>query len=180
MKTYIGVDLGGTNVRVAKVDESGNILQLVKQPTEVDKGRESVVEKIISMIESIDGHEDCIGIGMGVPGPVDTKNGVMILATNLPGFQGFAFAKIISDHFKKPTFLDNDVNVAGMGEALLGAGKGKDIVYYVTISTGIGGALVVNEKVIAGKNGHAGEIANLIIDRNRNKVNYLNVGAVEK
>ena len=176
MKTYIGVDLGGTNVRVAKVDESGNILQLVKQPTEVDKGRESVVEKIISMIESI---EDCIGIGMGVPGPVDTKNGVMILATNLPGFQGFAFAKIISDHFKKPTFLDNDVNVAGMGEALLGAGKGKDIVYYVTISTGIGGALVVNEKVIAGKNGHAGEIANLIIDRNRNKVNYLNVGAVE-
>lgn len=179
MKTYIGVDLGGTNVRVAKVDESGNILQLVKQPTEVDKGRESVVEKIISMIESIDGHEDCIGIGMGVPGPVDTKNGVMILATNLPGFQGFAFAKIISDHFKKPTFLDNDVNVAGMGEALLGAGKGKDIVYYVTISTGIGGALVVNEKVIAGKNGHAGEIANLIIDRNRNKVNYLNVGAVE-
>ncbi|MEJ8737561.1 ROK family protein [Erysipelotrichaceae bacterium HCN-30851] len=179
MKTYIGVDLGGTNVRVAKVDENGNILQLVKQPTEVDKGREYVVEKIISMIESIEGYEDCAGIGMGVPGPVDTKNKVMILSTNLPGFKGFEFAKIISDHFKKPTFLDNDVNVAGMGEALLGAGKGKDIVYYVTISTGIGGALVVNEKVIAGKNGHAGEIANLVIDRNRNKVNYLNVGAVE-
>ncbi|MEF2781609.1 MAG: ROK family protein, partial [Clostridium sp.] len=179
MKTYIGVDLGGTNVRVAKVDENGNILQLVKQPTEVDKGREYVVEKIISMIESIEGYEDCAGIGMGVPGPVDTKNKVMILSTNLSGFKGFEFAKIISDHFKKPTFLDNDVNVAGMGEALLGAGKGKDIVYYVTISTGIGGALVVNEKVIAGKNGHAGEIANLVIDRNRNKVNYLNVGAVE-
>ena len=78
-----------------------------------------------------------------------------------------------------PTFLDNDVNVAGMGEALQGAGKGKDIVYYVTISTGIGGALVVNQKVIAGRNGHAGEIANLIIDRSREKVNYLNVGAVE-
>lgn len=179
MKTYIGVDLGGTNVRFAKVDENGNILQLVKQPTEVDKGREYVVEKIISMIESIEGYEDCAGIGMGVPGPVDTKNKVMILSTNLSGFKGFEFAKIISDHFKKPTFLDNDVNVAGMGEALLGAGKGKDIVYYVTISTGIGGALVVNEKVIAGKNGHAGEIANLVIDRNRNKVNYLNVGAVE-
>ena len=127
MKTYIGVDLGGTNVRVAKVDETGAILQIVKEPTEIGKGVEQVVSKIISMIERIEGYEA----------------------------------------------------VAGMGEALQGAGKGKDIVYYVTISTGIGGALVVNQKVIAGRNGHAGEIANLIIDRNREKVNYLNVGAVE-
>ena len=179
MKTYIGVDLGGTNVRVAKVDETGAILQIVKEPTEIGKGVEQVVSKIISMIERIEGYEAVAGIGMGVPGPVDTKNGKMILATNLPGFEGYPIASRIEEHFHVPTFLDNDVNVAGMGEALQGAGKGKDIVYYVTISTGIGGALVVNQKVISGRNGHAGEIANLIIDRNREKVNYLNVGAVE-
>ena len=179
MKTYIGVDLGGTNVRVAKVDEEGNVLQIVKDSTEIGKGTEHVIAKIISLIESIDGYDDCVGIGMGVPGPVDTVNGKMVLATNLPGFEGYPIAKRIEDHFHKPTFVDNDVNVAGMGEAVLGAGKGKGIVYYVTISTGLGGALVVDQHVVAGKNGHAGEIANIIIDRNREKVNYLNVGAVE-
>ena len=179
MKTYIGVDLGGTNVRVAKVDQEGNILQIVKEPTEIGKGTEHVISKIISMIERIDGYAECGGIGMGVPGPVDTVNGKMILATNLPGFQGFPIVQGIQDHFHMPTFLDNDVNVAGMGEAVLGAGKGKDIVYYATVSTGIGGALVVNQRVIAGRNGHAGEIANIIIDRNRKKINYLNTGAVE-
>ncbi|MEG0330007.1 MAG: ROK family protein [Longicatena sp.] len=179
MKTFIGVDLGGTNVRVAKVDEKGNILQIIKNATEIKKGTEHVINKIITMIESIDGYQDCIGIGMGVPGPVDTINGKMVLATNLPGFEGFPLAKRISDYFHLPTFLDNDVNVAGMGEAMLGAGKGKDIVYYVTVSTGIGGAMIVNQRVVAGKHGHAGEVANIIIDRNRQKVNYLNVGAVE-
>lgn len=179
MDMFIGVDLGGTNVRVAKVDENGNVLQVVKEPTEMNKGTEHVIQKIIHMIEQIDDYEACKGIGMGVPGPVDTKEGKMVLATNLPGFEGYPIAGRIEEHFKKPTFLDNDVNVAGMGEAVLGAGKGCDIVYYVTISTGIGGALVVNQKVIAGKNGHAGEVANIIIDRNREKVNYLNVGAVE-
>ena len=179
MDMFIGVDLGGTNVRVAKVDENGNVLQVVKEPTEMNKGTEHVIQKIIHMIEKIDDYEACLGIGMGVPGPVDTKEGKMVLATNLPGFEGYPIAGRIQEYFNKPTFLDNDVNVAGMGEAVLGAGKGCDIVYYVTISTGIGGALVVNQKVIAGKNGHAGEVANIIIDRNREKVNYLNVGAVE-
>lgn len=179
MDMFIGVDLGGTNVRVAKVDEQGNVLQVVKDATEIENGTEHVIQKIISLIEKIDGYQECKGIGMGVPGPVDTKNGKMILATNLPGFEGYPIAQKVSDYFHIPTFLDNDVNVAGMGEAVLGAGKECDIVYYVTISTGIGGALVVNRHVIAGKNGHAGEVANIIIDRNREKVNYLNVGAVE-
>lgn len=176
---FIGVDLGGTNVRVAKVDETGNVLQVVKDATEINKGTEHVIQKIISLIKSIDNYSECKGIGMGVPGPVDTKEGKMVLATNLPGFEGYPIAGRIEEHFGIPTYLDNDVNVAGMGEAVLGAGKGCDIVYYVTISTGIGGALIVNKKVIAGKNGHAGEVANIIIDRNREKVNYLNVGAVE-
>lgn len=179
MDMFIGVDLGGTNVRVAKIDETGNVLQVVKDATEMNKGTEHVIQKIITLIESIDNYKECKGIGMGVPGPVDTKEGKMVLATNLPGFEGYPIAGRIEEHFGIPTYLDNDVNVAGMGEAVLGAGKGCDIVYYVTISTGIGGALIVNKKVIAGKNGHAGEVANIIIDRNREKVNYLNVGAVE-
>lgn len=179
MKSFIGIDLGGTNVRVARVDENGSILQIIKEPTEIKQGVKHVMDKIISMIERIDQYENCLGIGMGVPGPVDTQQGKMLLASNLPGFEGYPIKATLEDHFHLPVFVDNDVNVACMGEAMHGAGKGKNIVYYVTISTGIGGALVVQQKLVSGKNGHAGEIGNIIIDRNREKINHLNAGAVE-
>jgi glucokinase len=85
----------------------------------------------------------------------------------------------LENEFHLPTYVDNDANVAGLAEALVGAGKGLPIVYYVTHSTGIGGALIVDGKVVSGKHGHAGEIGNIIIDRARKKYNHLNIGAVE-
>ena len=179
MKTYIGVDLGGTNVRVAKVSEDGKIIQVVKEETQVENGVEFVIAKIIRLIESIDGYAEVSGIGMGVPGPVDVENGVMMLATNLPGFQDYPMAETIRKHFNIPVYADNDVNVACLAESYHGAGKGKPICYYVTISTGIGGAFTFNNRLVSGKAGYAGEVADIIIDRNREKVNYLNVGAVE-
>lgn len=179
MKYYIGVDLGGTNVRVARVSEDGQILKVLKEATEVEQGVEHVIHKIIRMIEEIGELESISGIGMGVPGPVDTENGVMMLATNLPGFEGYPMAETIRKHFNIPVFADNDVNVACLAESFHGAGKGYPLCYYVTISTGIGGAFSFNNRLVSGKNGYAGEVANIIIDRNREKVNYLNVGAVE-
>ena len=179
MKTLIGVDLGGTNIRAAKVDEEGNILQMVKDVSEPDKGAEHVMSKMIELIERIDGYEECEGIGMGIPGPIDTIHGKIIVSTYLPKLVGYPIVEHISKHFNKPTFIDNDVKVATLGEACLGAGKEYPIVYYVTISTGIGGALSIDKKVLSGQNGHAGEIGNICIDRNRNKYNIFNVGAVE-
>lgn len=179
MKTYIGVDLGGTNIRAAKVDEDGNILQILKDSSEPDKGVDHVMDKMINLIESIDDYEQCVGIGLGIPGPIDTLNGKIIVSTNLPKLVGYPIADHISKHFHKPVFMDNDVKVAALGEAVLGGGKGYPIVYYVTISTGIGGALVIDKNVISGQNGHAGEVGNISIDRNRKKYNVLNVGAVE-
>lgn len=179
MKTYIGVDLGGTNVRAAIVDEKGNILEMKKTATEINKGTAHVMTKIKDLIRSLDGYEKTSGIGLGVPGPVDTVKKVMVLASNLPGFEGYPIAKEIEEEFNIPTYIDNDANVAGLGEAYQGAGKGANPVYYVTISTGIGGAMIVDGKVVSGKHGHAGEVGNLIIDRNREKINHLNAGAVE-
>lgn len=179
MKTYIGVDLGGTNIRAAKVDEDGNILQILKDSSEPDKGVDHVMNKMINLIESIDDYDECVGIGLGIPGPIDTINGKIIVSTNLPKLVGYPIAEHISKHFNKPVFMDNDVKVAALGEAVLGGGKGYPIVYYVTISTGIGGALVIDKNVISGQNGHAGEVGNISIDRNRKKYNVLNVGAVE-
>ena len=179
MKKYIAVDLGGTNIRAAIVDQEGHIIQILKDASEPEKGCEHVMNKMINLIERLDGYEECEGIGMGVPGPIDTINGKIIVSVNLPKLVGYPIAEHIQKHFNKPVFMDNDVKVAALGEACLGSGKGYPIVYYVTVSTGIGGALVFNKQVISGENGHAGEIGNICIDRNREKYNILNVGAAE-
>ena len=179
MKKYIGIDLGGTNIRAAIVQEDGKILCMKKSESHPERGAEPVMETMISLIESLDGYQECEGIGMGLPGPINTAEGKIIVSTNLPKLIGYPIADHIRDHFGKPTFMDNDVKVAALGEAVLGAGKGYPIVYYVTISTGVGGALVIDRKVISGQNGHAGEIGNICIDRNREKYNILNAGAVE-
>ena len=179
MKKYIGIDLGGTNIRAAIVQEDGKILCMKKSESHPERGAEPVMETMISLIESLDGYQECEGIGMGIPGPINTAEGKIIVSTNLPKLIGYPIADHIRDHFGKPTFMDNDVKVAALGEAVLGAGKGYPIVYYVTISTGVGGALVIDRKVISGQNGHAGEIGNIWIDRNREKYNILNAGAVE-
>ena len=179
MKTYIGVDLGGTNVRAAIVDEEGNVLVQKKSPSYAQEGKEKVMDTIINLIKSLPDYESCSGIGVGVPGPCDEKTGSMVLATNLPGFEGYSIANKLEETFHMPSFIDNDANVAALAEALVGVGKGKKVVYYVTLSTGIGGGLVINGECISGKHGFTGEIANIIIDRNRSKVNYLAVGAIE-
>lgn len=179
MSKFIGVDLGGTNIRAAVVNEDGTILQIKKAESHPERGAEPVMETMISLIESLEGYEECEGIGLGIPGPIDTVHGKIIVSTNLPKLIGFLIADYIRKHFQKPTYMDNDVNVAGLGEAVLGGGKGYPIVYYVTISTGVGGALIIDNKVISGQNGHAGEIGNICIDRGRKKYNILNAGAVE-
>lgn len=180
MKNYIGIDLGGTNVRVGKVSEDGEILFQLKGPSFGLEGpQEKIFSNVVKIVKSIPDYMDCVGIGAGVPGPVDTVNGKMNLSTNLVGFQGFMFADALEKEVGLKTFIDNDANVTGLAEALVGSGKGLKTVYYTTLSTGIGGALIVDGKVVSGKNGFAGEIANLIVDRNREKVNYLNVGAIE-
>jgi len=179
MKTYIGVDIGGTNVRVAKISHDGIILYEAKGPSYAQEGPEKVMSHLMEMIEEVPNYQECSGIGIGVPGPVDTIKGEMVMSTNLPGFEHYPIAKEIEDRFHLPTFVDNDANVAGLAEALLGAGKGLPVVYYITHSTGIGGALVVGGRVVSGMNGHAGEIGNIIVNRETKIYNHLNAGAVE-
>lgn len=179
MKYYIGVDLGGTNVRTAIVDETGKLIHELKRPSYAQDGPDKVIENIVDMIKLLPRYQKCEGIGIGVPGPVDTRRGVMTMSTNLPGFTEYPFAAKMKEILGMPVYLDNDANVAGLAEAVVGSGKGQPIVYYITHSTGIGGALVVDGKIVSGRNGYAGEVGNIIVDRNRKKYNHLNAGAVE-
>lgn len=179
MKKYIGVDLGGTNVRVAIVNEKGEVLEELKRPSLSDQGPEIVLDNILNMIQTLEQRKGCLGVGIGIPGPVDTEKGCVTLATNIKDFAHFPVVSYMEERLNLPVYLDNDANVAGLAEALVGSGRGNKIVYYVTHSTGIGGALVVNGQGVSGQFGYAGEIANIIVDRNRPKIDHLNAGAVE-
>ena len=111
MKYYIGIDLGGTNVRTLLVDENGKTYSEGKDNTERENGPDYVCAKIIRQIESLDtsicgGLQGVSGIGIGVPGPVDTVKGTMIMATNLPGFENYPICDKLADRFNLPTFID--------------------------------------------------------------------------
>lgn len=181
MSNYIGIDLGGSNVRVAKVSGEGRILQDVITPSLGDQGPERVEENIVNLLHQFD-LSDVRSIGLAIPGPVDSDLNVITISTNLVDCANYPFADNIQKITNIPVFLDNDANVAGLAEAVLGSGKGYSVVYYITHSTGIGGALVIDGKVISGHKGYTGEVANVIVDNGALQFDYykhLNVGAVE-
>ena len=181
MNYYIGIDLGGTNVRIAKVDDDGKIIQDVIAPSHGLEGPEVIEDNILELLSSFD-LKDVKSIGLAIPGPVDGERNVITMATNIPGCENYPFADNIQRKTGVPVFLDNDANAAGLAEAVLGSGKGYNIVYYLTHSTGIGGALVINGKVISGHKGYAGEVANVIVDPDAKQYpiySHLNRGGVE-
>lgn len=179
MKKYIGIDLGGTNVRVALVTEKGEILEEVKRTSQSDLGPVKVLDNILNMVDALEHKDEAVAVGVGIPGPVDQEKGCITIATNLKDFEYFPVVEYLKQRLHLPVYMDNDANVAGLAEALVGSGKGEKVVYYITHSTGIGGALVVNGQVVSGRYGYAGEVANIIVDRYRPKLNHLNAGAVE-
>ncbi|MBR2578290.1 MAG: ROK family protein [Erysipelotrichaceae bacterium] len=181
MKYYVGIDLGGTNVRVAKVDEDGNIIQDMIERSHGSTGpKELVRDTIFSMLDRVEDLKECEGIGIAVPGPVNIYERVMPISNNLKDFENYPLARLLEERYEMPVFIDNDANMAGLAEALLGAGKGRPIVYYITHSTGIGGALIVDGKVLSGQMGFAGEIGNIIVKDGCPKYSrYLNAGSAE-
>ncbi|WOO87478.1 ROK family protein [Mollicutes bacterium LVI A0039] len=157
----IGIDLGGTNLRIAKINEDGKILKVVKVATEAEKGSEQIADKMIRFVNEIK-DEETRGIGIGVPGQVNNETKMVLQSTNVK-MANFALAKFVEEGTNLKCIMNNDANVAALGEAKAGAGFGKDVVYYITWSTGIGGGLVINGKVHDGANFNTGEIGNLII-----------------
>jgi glucokinase len=110
-----------------------------------------------------------LGIGIGYPDPLDAKSGTILSPPNLPGWERIPLASIVEEHFELPVKVDNDANVAAVAEAKLGAGAGYESVYYLTVSTGVGGGFVINGKVFQGANGYAGEVGNMIVVPNGRK-----------
>jgi glucokinase len=179
MGLRIGIDLGGTNVRVALVNEKGSIVEFLQASTESEKGYQQVIEKMSLMIEKVSEGAEIDGIGIGAPGPLDIKKGVILSPPNLPGWDNIPLVEILSGKFGTPVFLNNDANVAALAEANVGSGVGYESVFYITVSTGIGGGFVINNKLFNGAHGYAGEVANMIIDPNGYQHSVLNKGSFE-
>lgn len=179
MEYIVGVDIGGTNIRAALLDEDRKILEKIKIKNEVDKGPEYNLSKIINYI-----NEDWIskgikGIGVGCPGPLNIKSGTILKAPNLRGWNNFNVKKYFEENTSLRTEVNNDANVAGLAEAMIGSAKGAESVFYITVSTGVGGALIINNQIINGANSFAGEICNLIINEDKYSHSGLVKGGLE-
>lgn len=179
MKKYLSIDLGGTQARVAIVDEEGNILKDVSGSSKSKESTNVIVNNIYSLVDKIGDLSEVSGIGICVPGPVDQEKGWMNMATNIPGLLHVPLVSLLEERYNLPVYMDNDANVAALAEALVGVGKGEPVVVYVTHSTGVGAGIVVNGQAVSGKHGFAGEIANIIVADDDTIRNHLNKGAVE-
>ncbi|MCA0971518.1 ROK family protein [Halobacillus litoralis] len=179
MSVHIGVDLGGTNVRVASVLENGEVEEMMQEATDAEQGSAYTIDKIIRMIEAVADGRKIEGIGIGAPGPLDPHRGIILDPPNLPGWDEVPIVDQIAKHFKVETKLNNDANAAALAEAKFGSGKGYDSVFYITVSTGVGGGLVIDGKVFNGAQGYAGEIGNMILNPHGYQYSNLNKGALE-
>ena len=162
----IGIDLGGTKIYTAVVDLEGNIISEKTVATNVVEGEEAVLGRIMGTVDTVlkdVNIEDVKAIGIGSPGPLDVKNGVIINSANFPSFKNFNIVKPIKEKYNLPTFLDNDANVATLGEFMFGAGKGTENMVFVTASTGIGGGAVLNGRLYRGNTANALEIGHMTV-----------------
>lgn len=158
----IGIDIGGTQLRVAILNEEYEILDVFKTANDHDLTCEENCDKLINFIKGQKG--PFRGIGIGCPGPLDLKHGKVLNPPNLVGWDNFEIVKYFEENTGYKVVMSNDANVSGLSEALLGGGKGYESVVFFGLSTGFGGAYVYQGKIVNGANGNAAEWWNLIVD----------------
>ena len=163
----IGIDLGGTFIKGGIISDSGEMLVKGEIPTEVDKGEQQVAQNISNLCEMLikDAKvlkEQIKGIGIGAPGMIDSKSGVVIFANNL-GFNYTPLADLVKNKTSLPVKITNDANAAALGEATFGAGKKFSSSIFVTLGTGVGGGIVIDNKLFEGTKSAGAEIGHMVI-----------------
>ncbi len=165
----IGVDIGGTKVAIALVNQNGEIISEIVIPTDLSITPEDMIARICEEIKSVVRKarielEDIIGIGIGAPGPLDSANGMIVSPGNLKTWVDIPIRKLVEQSFSHPVILENDANVAALAEKWIGAAQENDNFIYLTISTGIGAGIFVEGKLLRGLKGNAGDIGHTVID----------------
>lgn len=178
-KARIGIDLGGTNTRVAVVSPIGRLEKQFKFKTLPKFELELTLKNIEKAISYFQEEYEIESVGIVAPGPLDLRSGSFLTPPNLPNWHHQALIAPLKELIGLPVFLENDANAAALAEAKFGAGRNADSVFYVTVSTGIGGGFVYKKQIISGAHGSAGEIGNMIIRAEGPDHHTLNVGALE-
>lgn len=169
-KTYsIGVDLGGTNLRIAAYTHCDGLLETILLPTRLAAGRDAVVEDMCTAIQTLEARfssaHELAGIGVGTPGPLELPAGVLHNPPNLTGWNGFDLRSAIESRLNRPVILECDANAAALAEAILGRGRSMhiDSLCMLTLGTGVGNGIILNGKVWDGSAGMAGEAGHATI-----------------
>ncbi|HNT34688.1 MAG TPA: ROK family protein, partial [bacterium] len=181
----LGIDLGGTDIKAGTVDRSGRVLNRWKKSTEARGGAQVILQRMIELAEEIiqqsksEGME-IVGIGIGSPGVIDYKNGIVVkMIDNLPGWSGMRLAERFQERLGYPTRIDNDANVCALAECLFGAGQGKSDIVCYTLGTGVGGGIVIDRKVHHGAHGYAAELGHDTVELDGLPCSCGNIGCVE-
>jgi len=155
-RLYIGIDIGGTTIVAARFSES-EMLDRTEVPTGADRPAEEIMESLFEAIDKVM-TDEVVGIGIGMPGFMDSLTGEILQINNIPSFNGFSVKQAVENRFNLPTFQNNDANCFALGEAWFGAGKGYNNLVGVTLGTGLGGGIILDRKIHTGLMGGAGEL----------------------
>jgi len=179
----IGIDLGGTKILTALADSKGRMISSVQVDTQAALGPEKVIANIIKSI-SLAAKQAGIPlsrisrVGIGAPGPI-LGRAIIVSPPNLPGWANVNIKSILHRKLKKKIYVENDANAAALGELLFGAGKGFRNLVYITLSTGIGGGIIIKGKAYTGSIGTAGEVGHMVIDQKGPRCGCGNRGCLE-
>jgi glucokinase len=160
----LGVDIGGTNTRLAAIDRSGRIRRRVSFATLPSIEPRALVRNLAGAFGALGGRRDLGCAGVGVPSPLDTRRRIMRRAVNMPRFRAVPFAGMLERALGIPVALENDANVAAYGEYVRGAGGGRGSMVALTLGTGVGGGIVLNGALVTGDHGYGGELGHTKVD----------------
>lgn len=181
---FVGIDLGGTNIKIGCFDLDLSPLAKESVPTEAGMSPKAVVERLSQTVQHLVSKLDCgkaklLAAGIGSPGPADYKKGIIFECANLPTFKNVPLPRLLSEQLDCPVAFDNDANVACYGEFIVGAGKDIQDMVFFTLGTGIGCGIVSNGRLIQGATGNAAEVGHMIIFTDGRQCNCGQKGCVE-
>ncbi|MGA1868861.1 MAG: ROK family protein [bacterium] len=179
---FIGIDLGGTNLRGGAVTMDGHITHSAIKPTHAQQGVEHVIHNLKACIDELIASQNpspLLGIGIGCPGIIEIKSGVIHTSPNLPGWNDVPLKQIIEEHFRVPVYIENDANTIAYGEKWYGAGRTVSSLICLTLGTGVGGGIILDGKIWHGCMGMAGEVGHMTIIYDGITCNCGNRGCLE-
>lgn len=180
----IGMDLGGTNLRVAAIDREGQVVAFQREETAAREGPEAVIGRIVAMVNAVAANVRADagtvrGVMLGAPGIIASEQGTVVSSPNLPGWRDVPLRDLVAAAVGMPVFLENDANVAAYGEYWRGAGKSCGSMVLVTLGTGVGGGLVLGGSLWRGADGMAGEIGHITVEPGGRTCRCGNAGCLE-